>query len=172
VTKLPDGGWLFRWTGTELKVAMRKGHPNEYTYRLDEDLRPRFEEYLQVWRPLLAAPDERHLWLGARGQPFTTGALRNQVVYTTQRFGGQGINPHLIRDIFASELLANGASIHDVARALGDVMKTVYDKYAHILEHEADTALSQISLARDFWYDPPLLTRASRSKVSRPQNSL
>jgi hypothetical protein len=131
VTKLPDGGWLFRWTGTELKVAMRKGHPNEYTYRLDEDLRPRFEEYLQVWRPLLAAPDERHLWLGAQGQPFTTGALRNQVVYTTQRFGGKGINPHLIRDIFASELLANGASIHDVARALGDVMKTVYDKYAH-----------------------------------------
>ena len=93
VIKLPDGGWLFRWTGTELKVATRKGRPNEYTYRLDEDLRPRFEEYLQVWRPLLAAPDERHLWLDAAGKPFTTGALRNQVVYTTHRFGERALIP-------------------------------------------------------------------------------
>jgi hypothetical protein len=142
VIKLPDGGWLFRWTGTELKVATRKGRPNEYTYRLDTDLRDRFEEYLQVWRPLLATPDERHLWLNSAGHPLTTGALRDLVIFTTYRFGGKGINPHLIRDIFASELLANGASIHDVARALGDVMKTVYDKYAHILERDADTRMA------------------------------
>ena len=135
---LPDGTWVLKWQGTELKVPRRDGKVNQYRYVIDRDIIPRWEEFLTFWRPLLANPDETHLFLNSLGQPFNPQTIGWAIRSATWRFTGKMMNPHLIRDCYASDMLAHGASIHDVARALNDTMQTVYHKYAHILDTGAD----------------------------------
>jgi site-specific recombinase XerD len=136
--RLPNGNWVLKWRG-DLKVKWRNGKLNQYRYVIDEpELIQLWEEWLHVWRPLLVTPDERHVFVNSLGLPFTEQSIGRAIRSATWRFTGKAMNPHMIRDCYASDMLAHGASIHDVARALNDTMQVVYDKYAHITQRDAD----------------------------------
>jgi hypothetical protein len=135
---LPDGTYVLKWQGPELKVPRRDGKVNQYRYVIDQDLMERWNEFLSYWRPLLAQPGETHLFLNSAGKPFNEATINWAIRSATWRFTGKIMHPHLIRDCYASDMLAHGASIHDVARALNDTMQTVYHRYAHIIDTGAD----------------------------------
>jgi hypothetical protein len=136
--QLPDSTWALKWQGAELKVPRREGKVNQYRYILDPEIVPRWEEFLTFWRPLLAKPGETHLFLNSVGRPFNAQSIGWAIRSATWRFTGKMMHVHLIRDCYASDMLAHGASIHDVARALNDTMQTVYHRYAHIIDTGAD----------------------------------
>jgi hypothetical protein len=136
--RLPDGGWVLKWQGAELKVPRRDGKPNQYRYVIDPEVVQRWEEFLAFWRPILAEPGEPYLFLTSTGKPFNAQTIGWAIRSATWRFTKKMMHPHLIRDCYASDMLAHGASIHDVARALNDTMQTVYHRYAHIIDTGAD----------------------------------
>jgi hypothetical protein len=83
------GVWQVRFIGTELKVARVKGTIGRYEFPFPGDLVPLLDEYLTEWRPLIAPPDEPHVFLNARGKPFTdAGAFSNLFSRATYRFSG------------------------------------------------------------------------------------
>jgi hypothetical protein len=98
------------------------------------------EEYLTLWRPLLAKAGEAHVFLNTKGHPCTANRLTGVVAVTTMRFARVGVTPHLIREIFATEYLKEhpgGAA--GVAKRLGNTVQVVYRHYTHLLDQEADT---------------------------------
>ena len=54
----------------------------------------------------------------------------------------QGFTPHQLRHGFASTLLAGGIPITDVARWMGDEVRTVASTYAHLMPGQTDRALA------------------------------
>jgi integrase len=54
----------------------------------------------------------------------------------------QGFTPHQLRHGFASTLLAGGITITDVARWMGDEVRTVANIYAHLMPGQTDRALA------------------------------
>jgi integrase len=101
---------------------------------------PLLEEYLTIWRPRLAKAGEEHVFLNSKGHPFTANRLTGAVSVSTMRFARVGVNPHMIRDIFATEYLKqNPGDAAGVAKRLGNTIQVVYKHYAHLLDQEADT---------------------------------
>ncbi len=104
------------------------------------DLVPLLEEYLTIWRQRLAKAGEAHVFLNSKGHPFTANRLTGAVAVTTMRFARVGVNPHMIRDIFATEYLKqHPGDAAGVAKRLGNTIQVVYKHYAHLLDQEADT---------------------------------
>ena len=56
--------------------------------------------------------------------------------------GRDGFTPHQLRHGFASALLADGIAITDVARWLGDEIRTVSATYAHLMPGQDERALA------------------------------
>jgi site-specific recombinase XerD len=127
---------------------------NQYRYVIDQDLVKRWEEFLSYWRPLLAQPRETHIFLNSAGRPFNEQTINWAIRSATWRFTGKIMHPHLIRDCYASDMLAHGASVHDVARDLNDTIQTVHHRYAHIIDTGADQR--------------PLLSSSSTRQHPRP----
>jgi hypothetical protein len=135
-----EGVWRIRFSGQELKVDRRDGGVNRYECVFPPDLVPLLEEYLTIWRPRLAKAGEEHVFLNSKGHPFTANRLTGAVSVSTMRFARVGVNPHMIRDIFATEYLKqNPGDAAGVAKRLGNTIQVVYKHYAHLLDQEADT---------------------------------
>jgi hypothetical protein len=135
-----EGVWRIRFRGQELKVDRRDGGVNRYECVFPSDLVPWLEEYLTIWRPRLATAGEEHVFLNSKGCPFTANRLTGAVAVTTMRFARVGVNPHMIRDIFATEYLKqHPGDAAGVAKRLGNTIQVVYIHSAHLLDQEADT---------------------------------
>jgi integrase len=134
------GLWRIRFVGTELKVAQVKGVVKRYEFPFPTDLVPLLEEYLQVWRPKIAAEGETHVFINSRGKHFTQPKhVSDMIARTTYRFTGIGVTPHMFRDIWATEYLeANRGDVGGCARRLGNTPEMVMAHYAHILQASAD----------------------------------
>ena len=146
------GEWTLRFTGKELKVAMRKGQVNVFEVRLSrlypkdgptpDDFIPTLETFINDYRPLLpGAQTSPSLFLTQCGNPFSSHSLRTEIVTAMERGTGVKLNPHMIRDIAATTLLRNGRSYDMVAALLGNTVATVIQHYAHLIPEE------QIALA-------------------------
>ncbi len=134
------GQWQIRFSGEELKVGRRDGDVNRYECVFPPDLVPLLEEYVTVFRPLLASAGEDHVFLNSKGHPFSANRLTGVVAVTTMRFTGVGVTPHIIRDVFATEYLKRyPGDAAGVAKRLGNTIQVVYKHYAHLLDQEADT---------------------------------
>jgi hypothetical protein len=134
------GVWHIKFVGTELKIERSRGAVNRYEFPFPTDLVPLLEEWLTDWRPKLASPDERHVFLNTRGQPFTEpDQISDMMMRTTYRFTGVSVNPHMIRDIWATEYLnTHHGDVMGCARRLGNTPEMVMRHYAHIIQKDAD----------------------------------
>jgi hypothetical protein len=163
-----DGEWYIRFSGAELKVENRRGKINSIQHKIPAELTWLVDEVLTVWRPLLTevpyhfpvgyegegwdyqeppqtrAPEEKNaprdvlLFLTASGNPADRGDLRRWVTTTTYAYTKVGVNPHLIRDIWATTYIKQTRDLIGAAKRLGDTINTVLKHYAHLLDDEAE----------------------------------
>jgi hypothetical protein len=133
----PQGKWMLRFAGAQLKVAQKKGHLNTFLLSFPEDLVPRLEEYLQTWRPILAQRSGgrfRHVLLTRFGGPYAVDTLRATVKQTVYRYTGKALHPHLIRTIWATEYIQETGDLYGAAILLNDRLETVVKQYSHLRE--------------------------------------
>ena len=133
------GVWQIRFVGSQLKIDTVGGVINRYEFPFPSDLVALLEEWRTDWRPRLATPDEAHVFLNSAGHAFSSAsALGRAFKHLTYRFTGVAVNPHLIRDIWATEYLNATGDIAGCARRLGNTIQMVMKHYAHILKKDAD----------------------------------
>lgn len=133
------GTWQIRFVGAELKIDTVGGTINRYEFPFPADLVALLEEWLRDWRPRLATSDEAHVFLSFTGRPFGDPShLGASISHMTYRFSGVSVNPHLIRDIWATEYLNATGDIAGCARRLGNTIQMIMQRYAHIIKKDAD----------------------------------
>ncbi len=133
----PQGRWMIRFAGAQLKVEQKKGQLNTFLLPFPEELVPRLEEYLQTWRPILAQRSGgrfRHVLLNRFGRPYTVATLRAKVKYTVYRYTGKALHPHLIRTIWTTEYIQQTGDLYGAAIMLNDRLETVVKQYSHLTE--------------------------------------
>jgi hypothetical protein len=134
----PDGSWMMRFRGKELKIERRNGQENQLTGVLSPEVGQLMQEWLEVWRPRLAPAQERHVFVNLRGKPMAIFTMTQTIKRITYRLTDVAVTPHLIRDIWASSYLADTGDIMGAAHRLGDKPETVLLHYAHILNARAN----------------------------------
>jgi integrase len=140
------GVWQIRFVGKQLKVETRRGQPNRYEFPWPAELVGLLEEWLQVWRPKVQTDKTQDfVFCNSRGKPFTVGKhVSDMIQRQTYRFTGIGCNPHMIRDIFATEWLKRfPGDTAGVARRLGNTEAMVLLHYAHIIKADVDERADQ-----------------------------
>ena len=163
-----DGVWYVRFTGAELKIESRRGKIHSIKHKIPTDLTWLVEEILTIWRPLITevpyrfpvanegdtwdyrepaqtlapkfknAPDNVLLFLTASGKPADRHTIRQWVETTTYAYTKVAVNPHLIRDIWATTYIKKTGDVIGAAKRLGDLVETVLKDYAHLLDEEAE----------------------------------
>jgi integrase len=94
--------WQYRFEGDETK----NGHPVHAI--LPKQLIEPLEVYLSRSRPmLLDGEDSGFLFLNDHGQPFSHGNIRSLIGRITLKYVGRRVTPHIFRDIFAVQYLAD-----------------------------------------------------------------
>jgi hypothetical protein len=137
--RLPNGTWQLTFQGPELKIGRRKGRVNQITYSFPAELQGLLEEWLETWRPLLVtSPDPGYVFVTKRGGPYSVTTLGHLITRMTWKFGGVAVNPHMIRDIWATEYIKSTRDIIGAAYMLGDTVETVLKYYAHLLDADAE----------------------------------
>jgi site-specific recombinase XerC len=134
-----DGTWQLTFKGDELKISWRNGRPHQVTYAFPADLTDLLNEWLTIWRPLLLrdAP-HKEVFLNREGQPYSAGNLRKAILKTTYKFEGVAVNPHTIRDIWATEYIKATRDFAGAAYMLGNTVEIVLKHYAHLLDADAE----------------------------------
>lgn len=96
--------------------------------------REAIEQYLEEIRPGFApSPDERHLFLTRRGDPFTRQGIWRMIRQYARDAGiGKRVTPHTLRHAFATHLLANGAPLRLIQEMLGHADITTTQRYTHV----------------------------------------
>jgi integrase len=144
LVQLPDGHWEVRFRGDDLKVGWRRGRVHELVYQFPLDLEGLLEEWLTKWRPLLIkAPDEPHVFVSKSGKPYTENTLWSMICRLTYKFTGVAVNPHMIRDIWATEYIKSTRDITGAAYMLGNTEQIILRHYAHLLDAEAEQKATQ-----------------------------
>jgi integrase len=106
---------------------------------------PQLERYLAHYRPILAhggggrGRTTDALWLSERGIPFDEETVPQAIETRTRKAFGLSINPHLFRDIAATEIATFAPrDVSDVAAVLGHSSLDVgYKYYIHAEANEA-----------------------------------
>jgi hypothetical protein len=133
-----DGHWQLTFRGRELKVGTRKGKPHVFSVDLTkycppdtDDLIPTLEEFINVYRPRLPNPtNSRLLFLTQLGTPYDASDLRKEIASIVARYTGQRLFPHMIRSIWATEMLEKtNNNYRMVATMLGDTVAVVMRTY-------------------------------------------
>lgn len=163
-----DGAWYVRFSGAELKVQSRRGKIHSIVHKIPAELTWLVEEVLTVWRPLITGVpyhfpvgDESETWdyrepsqtcapafkntpgnvllfLTAYGMPVDHHDIRTWIKTATYAYTKVAVNPHLIRDIWATTYIKKTGDLAGAAKRLGDTIGTVLDHYAHLLDAEAE----------------------------------
>jgi Phage integrase family len=137
--RLPDGTWQLTFKRDELKIGWRNGREHRITYSFPTDLQDLLEEWLDTWRPLLLGDSSaKEVFINTLGRPFSAQACRRVIGKTTWKFTGIAVNPHMIRDIFATEYIKATKDIAGAAYMLGNTVAVVMKHYAHLLDADAE----------------------------------
>jgi len=131
-----QGHWRIKFHGEQLKIARRRGKTNVFDLRFPPQLVPVLEDYLTLWRPILLAraghPDP-HVFLTQFGNVYNRNALGSTTSHIVYRYTGKHWHPHVIRTVWATEMIRKGLNFLDVAEMLNDKLETVIANYAHLL---------------------------------------
>ena len=96
----------------------------------------RAREALQDWiavRAQVAAPEEKALFVGARGRRIAPGVVERQLRAWGARQGVQGkLHPHMLRHSFASHLLQSSQDLRAVQEMLGHASISTTQVYTHL----------------------------------------
>lgn len=126
--------------GSEWLIAFGEDETKTHTafeIGLPEILREPLEDYLQNYRPVLAAregrwtrPLEGALWVSKDGSPMTQIALYDRVRARTKDAFGVAINPHLFRDAAATTMaIADPEHVRLAAPLLGHRTFATTERY-------------------------------------------
>lgn len=90
--------------------------------------------YLRDARPKLAKTDsEPHMFLSARGRPYSSDAVRRMFKrYLAATGAAETLSPHALRHTFATHLLDAGADLRTVQELLGHVALSTTQIYTHL----------------------------------------
>jgi hypothetical protein len=139
----PTGTWQIRFRGAELKVGYRHGRENILVHNIPSAIQGLLEEWLTRWRPLLLKEaNDPYVFLTEKGNPFRPEGLYSAITRTTWKFSGVRMNPHLIRDIWATEYIKSTRDLIGAASRLGDTVESVLRHYAHLLDADAESRAS------------------------------
>ena len=96
----------------------------------------RAREALRDWlraRALLAAPQERALFVGARGRRIAAGTVQSRLRAWARRQGlGASVHPHMLRHSFASHVLQSSQDLRAVQEMLGHASISTTQIYTHL----------------------------------------
>jgi integrase/recombinase XerC len=96
----------------------------------------RAREALRDWlkaRAQLAAPAERALFVGARGQRIAPGTVQARLRAWSKRRGlGAAVHPHMLRHSFASHVLQSSQDLRAVQEMLGHASIATTQVYTHL----------------------------------------
>jgi site-specific recombinase XerC len=104
---------------------------------------PYLEEYLSFWRPFIASSDHSDLlFITISGTPYRDADDFNFWIQRgLYKWLGKRINPHLIRDIVATEIINETGNYVAAAALLNDEPATMFKHYWHLQQQKAaDTA--------------------------------
>ena len=84
-------------------------------------------------RALLAAPQERALFVGARGRRIAPGTVQSRLRAWAKRQGlGASVHPHMLRHSFASHVLQSSQDLRAVQEMLGHASISTTQIYTHL----------------------------------------
>ncbi|HEX2649337.1 MAG TPA: tyrosine recombinase XerC [Burkholderiales bacterium] len=96
----------------------------------------RAREALRDWlkaRAQLARPEERALFVGARGARIAPGAVQARLRTWAKRQGlGASVHPHMLRHSFASHVLQSSQDLRAVQEMLGHASISTTQVYTHL----------------------------------------
>jgi hypothetical protein len=172
-----DGKWHLRFSGTELKIAFRKGEVNSVEHEFPTELCGLLEEWLFNWRLLQISSQrdyqkgnevfgngQEFVFLNTRGGPLTAMRVNEAFQHATYKFSGIAVNVHMIRTIWATEYIKATKNFVDAAYMLGDTVETVLKNYAKLLDSDCGKRPSEW-VAKTLGNEP--LSTNGRLAVSR-----
>ena len=93
-------------------------------------------EAVQAWlsaRGTIAAPDEKALFVGARGRRITPSRVWRRLTAWAQRRGmNEHVHPHMLRHSFASHILQSSQDLRAVQEMLGHASISTTQVYTHL----------------------------------------
>jgi integrase/recombinase XerC len=96
----------------------------------------RARDALREWlktRALLASPQERALFVGARGRRIAPGTVQARLRAWAKRQGlGASVHPHMLRHSFASHVLQSSQDLRAVQEMLGHASISTTQVYTHL----------------------------------------
>ena len=126
-----EGRWLISLPGSETKTH------KPYEVGWPDHLVKPLEQYLAVWRPLLAGrrrtspiPAGDWLWISAEGRPLSAKRINHAIKLRTEAAFGRRVNPHLFRDAAATSMaIGDPANIGIMTAVLGHATPATMERH-------------------------------------------
>lgn len=135
-----DGKWRIAIPKDEFKNARGAAKTRNYDMPVRQEVWHDIEQYLRVYRPVLAAPGNQYVFVSTKGGNGPMDSLRRRFEFLTRRYlaGCPGVGPQAMRHIVATSILKQSPNDWAAAAwALHDKEETVKMHYAHLRSDDA-----------------------------------
>jgi site-specific recombinase XerD len=142
------GDWYLHFVGEGLKVGKRQDDDNIYHVNLSLHAKawiPVLKEWLDTFRPHRpGAATSPYVFLTQSGRPFDGKSLATELTNVVAMRTGRRFYPHLIRTIWATQVLKKNPDYAVAATRLGDTVAVVIKTYRHLVDDEQHDIASDV----------------------------